>query len=170
MHKFCGKSNHGEHILYYHIIYNLFMFCSKIYAERNLTKGYFCPSNRQGTLQLSSQVRLPIPCFHTYATKSCCLQQLCAKQNIIRNAYIPKIMNHGFHRCRYPYHVATCSTVTTFSVKTICIMMGHFYFNVTENHLLQPVGVNFQALYVCTCCTLNSTYAKQTFALWVAFT
>jgi len=49
-------------------------------------------------------------------------------------------------------------------------MNGHFYFNVTENHLLESVGVNFQALYVCTCCTLNSTYTKQTSALWVAFT
>lgn len=77
---------------------------------------------------------------------------------------------HGFHRCRYPYHFATSSTVTTFSVKTICFMNGHFYFNVTENHLLESVGVNFQALYVCTCCTLNSTYTKQTSALWVAFT
>lgn len=79
MHKFCGKSDHGEHILCYHIIYNLFMFCSKIYAERNLTKGRFCPKNRQGILQLSSQVRLPLPCFHTYSTKSGRLQQLCAK-------------------------------------------------------------------------------------------
>lgn len=109
-------------------------------------------------MQLSPQVRLPIPCFHTYSTKSNCLQKLYAKENIIRNTYIPEIIKksqRGFHRCRYPYHFAICSTVTTFFANSM-FYEGTFL----SQHYCKPSVRDCRCEFPGTVC-VHMLYSKQ---------